>query len=75
MGRRKEKFTGMIPLTLIKLRRRMLYMKHQLYRLHNVWRIIIVALLLIFLWVWGKIVEMSLLNFSLSEAWLVLLKQ
>ena len=71
----KEKFTGMIPLTLINLRRRMLYMKHKIYRLDNVWRIIIIALLLMFLWIWGKVAEISLLNFSLSEAWLVLLKQ
>ena len=58
----------MIPLTLINLRRRMLYMKHKLYRLDNVWRIIIIALLLMFLWIWGKIVgnNISLLNFSLS---------
>ena len=62
-GRGKEKFTGMIPLTLINLRRRMLYMKHKFYRLDNVWRIIIIALLLMFLWIWGKIVGNKLIEF------------
>lgn len=52
----------MIPLTLINLRRRMLYMKHKFYRLDNVWRIIIIALLLMFLWIWGKIVGNKLIE-------------
>jgi len=44
----------MIPLTLINLRRRMYYVKHKFQRLDNIWRLIVLALLGIFFWIWGE---------------------
>jgi len=52
----------MIPLTLISIKRRVYVMKYKFQRMNRIWRFIMLALLVVLLWISGKLYVMWTLS-------------